>query len=79
MSIRMRNNRDKDAFCCECGDYQGEVLNMFDIQVGNKTFTICDQCNEVLLRKCLSAEVMKNGRVKTQHDLSIIRKRKRKF
>lgn len=79
MAIRMRNNKHSDAFCCECGMEQGEVLNMFDIQIGKKTFTLCDECNSDLLQKCLSAEVLKNGRVKTQRDLSIIRKRKRKW
>lgn len=78
MAIKMRNNTDKDAFCCECGDSQNEVLNMFDLCIGGNIFTICDVCNEKILSKTLSAEVMKNGRVKSQHDMAIIRKRKTK-
>lgn len=74
--IKMRNNTKSDAVCCECGEGQKEVLNMFDLCVGGNIFTICDACNEKLLSKCLSAEVMKNGRVKSQKDMAIIRKRK---
>ena len=75
MAIKMRNNKKSDAFCCECGDGQHRVLNMFDICIGGKVLTICDACNEKLLYKSLSAEVMKNGRVKSQEDLAIIRRR----
>lgn len=78
MAIKMRNNTNKDAFCCECGDTQDNVLNMFDLCVGGEVFTICDACNEAILNKTLSAEVMKNGRVKSSKDMSIIRKRKAK-
>lgn len=78
MAIKMRNNTDKEAFCCECGDSQNEVLNMFDLCIGGQIFTICDACNERILSKTLSAEVIKNGRVKSQHDMAIIRKRKTK-
>lgn len=76
MSIKMRNNKDRGATCCECGEGQDNVLNMFDICVGGKIFTICDCCNEKLFRKTLSASVMVNGRVKSQRDMSIIRSRK---
>lgn len=78
MAIKMRNNTDKDAVCCECGETQKEVLNMFDLCVGGMIFTICDVCNETIFYKTLRAEVMKNGRVKSQHDISIINKRKSK-
>ena len=74
--IKMRNNTKPDAICCECGEGQKEVLNMFDLCVGGNIFTICDACNEKILNKCLSADVMKNGRVKSKHDMTIIRKRK---
>lgn len=72
----MRNNTKSDAICCECGDKQDKVLNMFDLCIGGNIFTICDACNEKIFSKCLSAEVMKNGRVKSQQDMAIIRKRK---
>lgn len=77
--IKMRNNTKPDAICCECGESQKEVLNMFDLCVDGSIFTICDTCNEKLFNKCLSADVMKNGRVKSQHDMAIIRKRKAKI
>ena len=72
----MRNNTSKDATCCECGETQNEVLNMFDLCIGGKIFTICDECNDKLFKKCLSAEVMRNGRIKSQKDIAIINKRK---
>lgn len=78
MAIRMRNNTDKDAKCCECGDTQDKVLNMFDLCIGDSIFTICDVCNEKILSKTLRAEVMKNGRVKSQHNMAIINRRKSK-
>ena len=76
MAIKMRNNTKLDAVCCECGESQKEVLNMFDLCIGGNIFTICDACNEKLFNKCLSAECLKNGRVKSQKDMAIIRKRK---
>ena len=75
MAIKMRNNNDKDAFCVECGDEQDRVLNMFDVCIGGQIFTICDKCNEVLFNKTLHAECFKNGRLKSQKDLQIIRRR----
>ena len=76
--IKMRNNTKPDAICCECGESQKEVLNMFDLCIGGNIFTICDVCNEKIFSKCLSAEVMKNGRVKSKRDLQIINRRKLK-
>lgn len=75
MAIKMRNNSSPDATCCECGETQKQVLNMFDLCIAGQVFTICDICNEKILNKCLKAEVMKNGRVKSHEDMIIIRKR----
>ena len=75
VAIKMRNNTKPDAICCECGESQKEVLNMFDLCIGDNIFTICDVCNEKIFSKCLSAEVMKNGRVKSRQDIAIIHKR----
>lgn len=77
MAIKMRNNNNPDAICSGCGENQDQVLNMFDMCIGGTIFTICDSCNEKMLRKCLSAECMKNGRVKSQKDIRIINQRKR--
>ena len=79
MAIKMRNNTKSDAICCECGEKQKQVLNMFDLCIGGNIFKICDVCNEKILSKCLSAEVMKNGRVKSQQDMAIISKRKNRI
>lgn len=76
MAIKMRNNTKSDAVCCECGERQDQVLNMFDLCVSGNIMTICDVCNEKIFDKTLSAEVMKNGRVKSQRDMASIRKRK---
>lgn len=76
MSIKMRNNYNSDAVCCECGETQNRVLNMFDLCIGGKIFTICDECNEKIFYKCLSAECMKNARVKSKQDIAIIHRRK---
>lgn len=78
MAIKMRNNTKSDAICCECGEGQKEVLNMFDLCIGGNIFTICDVCNEELFRKTLSAECYKSGRVKSREDILIINKRKQK-
>jgi len=78
MAIKMRNNTKSDAICCECGERQDQVLNMFDLCIGGSIFTICDACNEKLFNKCLSAECIKNGRVKSQKEMIIIRERKSK-
>lgn len=78
MAIKMRNNLKSNAVCCECGEHQNQVLNMFDLCIGGSIFTVCDVCNEKILSKCLSAEVMKNGRLKSKKDMAIISKRKRK-
>lgn len=79
VAIKMRNNEKPDAVCCECGETQKQVLNMFDLCIGGTIFTICDVCNEKIFSKCLRAECMKNGRVKTKEDIHIINKRKRKL
>lgn len=75
MAIRMRNNRDKNSVCCECGDKRYDVLDMYDICIGGNIFTICDVCNEALLNKTLVAECNKNARVKTQDDMRVLRAR----
>lgn len=77
MPIRMRNNSKKESVCCECGLSRNQVLDMFDVQVGDNIFTICDLCNEALFRKTLSASCYTNGRVKVKEDIAIINKRSR--
>lgn len=76
--IRMRNNKSEDAICCDCGSNKNKVLGMYDLCVGGKVFTICDECNSKLLTKSLRADCEKNSRVKSQHDLNIIQSRSKK-
>ena len=75
MAIKMRNNKDVDSICCECGDSRRNVLDMFDLCIGGNVFTICDMCNEQLFFKTLKAECNKNARVKTPQDMAVMRKR----
>lgn len=78
MAIKMRNNKDANSTCCECGAHRKDVLDMFDLCIADTIFTICDACNEKVFYKCLSAECYKNGRVKSQHDIAIINRRKQR-
>ncbi|MDD4804579.1 MAG: hypothetical protein PHN69_05335 [Candidatus Pacebacteria bacterium] len=78
MAIKMRHNNDKDAFCDECGEVQNNVINMFDLCIAGHIHTLCDLCNNKVLGKTLSAEVFKNGRVKSQRDMKIKYNRNRK-
>lgn len=75
MAIKMRNNKNPNSVCCECGDPREKVLDMFDLCIGDNVFTICDVCNEALLTKTLKAECEKNARVKSQQDMAIIKMR----
>lgn len=75
MAIKMRNNTHEDACCCDCGETQKQVLNMYDICIGGTVFTICDRCVEQLQSKTLKAIVERNGRVKSGRDMAIIRRR----
>ena len=75
MAIKMRNNVKEDACCCECGETQKQVLNMYDLCIGGTIFTICDRCVEQVEGKLLKAIVERNGRVKSGKDMAIIRKR----
>lgn len=74
--IKMRLNKNEECICSSCGNAREQVLDMFDVRIGKLTFTICDECNEVLFAKSLKATCLVNERVKTQADLAIIKKRK---
>lgn len=75
MAIKMRNNTNEDACCCDCGETQKQVLNMYDMCIGGNIFTICDRCVEQINSKTLKAIVERNGRVKSGRDMAVIRKR----
>lgn len=74
MSIKMRHSKG-NATCCSCGMKSDNALGMYDIKIGDHVLTICDVCNGELLSKSLSAEVEKNSRTKTGHDMAVIRQR----
>lgn len=76
MAIKMRRNKNKDAVCCECGEAQKDVLEMFDLCINRNIFTICDICNEKIFCKTLHASVMLQEKVKSPRDMKIIRIRK---
>lgn len=75
MAIKMRTNTKEKAICIACGNDRKRSLDMFDICIGKEVFTICDMCNEKLFNKTLSAECYKNGRVKSQLDMNVIKRR----
>ena len=75
MASKMRNNKNEDSFCCNCGETQKQVLNMYDLCIGDTIFTICDRCVEQMQMKLLKAIVERNGRVKSGRDMAIIRRR----
>ena len=75
MAIKMRNNKDANAKCCECKATAENSLGMFDICIGGTIHTVCDLCTDKILSKTLSAIVGINGKVKSQQDMAIIRKR----
>lgn len=74
MAIKMRHS-DGNTACCSCGVKPCDALGMYDVKVGDVLFTICDVCNQELLDKTLKAETSKNGRIKSGHDMAIIRRR----
>lgn len=78
MAIQMRNNTNLDSVCCECNEPRKNVLDMFDVRIGGKVFTLCDECTETLFNKTLKAISYRNAKVKSQHDIAIINKRKSK-
>ena len=71
----MRINKHNDAICEACGEGSSQVLEMFDLMIGSTIHTICDRCTDQILYKTLSATCGVNGKLKSQHDLAIIRKR----
>ncbi|MBR6605156.1 MAG: hypothetical protein IKK92_04705 [Prevotella sp.] len=71
----MRNNKDPNSVCDSCGDERKNTLEMFDLCIGTTIVTICDVCNEQILKKTLAGECNKNARIKTPQDMKVMRKR----
>ena len=81
MKIKMRVNKskndDSEIKCASCGKNKNQVLNMFDLKIGNIIVQICDECNQDLFSKTLKANVFVNERLKSKRDIAIINKRRR--
>lgn len=71
MAIKMRVNTERENVCDSCNEDRQDVLDLFDVRIGNTTFVLCDDCVEQLFGKCLKAITYTQGRVKTPHDLAI--------
>jgi len=78
--IRMRINKSSDCVCKVCGATRKNSLELFDIAFTDKhIITICDLCNEQLFNKTLRATCGVNGKVKSQHDMMVIRSRPHRY
>lgn len=76
MAIRMRINRHEEAVCKVCGNGPDNSVEMFDIAFTDKNrITICDLCMNELLDKSLHMVVETNHKVKSSHDMRVIRNR----
>ena len=73
--IGMRVSKNHEV-CNSCGRKKDEVLELFDIKIGDQVVCVCDECNKELLSKTLKANVMIDGRVRTKRDTQIINRRK---
>lgn len=70
----MRINKH-DTVCETCGDGSSQVLEMFDLMIGDTVHTICDRCVNKLFSKTLTAVCGVDHKIKSQHDLAIMRRR----
>lgn len=73
--MKMRINKNDEAVCCECGNDREKSLELYDICIGGNVITICDECNDKVLSKTLSASCRLHERLKTKTDLRILRNR----
>lgn len=69
----------KKLACEICGESKENVLELFDLKLGNKVVTLCDDCVQQVLSKTLKANVEVNSKLKTKHDLAILKKRKERI
>lgn len=76
MAIKMRLRKAKDTDCEACGCKPKEMLDEFDIMIGDTMVTLCDDCVKTLFDKTLKAHCYTNGRVKQQNEIRIINARK---
>lgn len=67
--IKMRVNADKGSICNECGTKYKDTLEMYDLVLCGKQFTLCKECVETLFHKTLKADCKYNAKLKSQEDL----------
>lgn len=77
--IKMRTCKESDAECQVCGRTKERSLDIFEIcfpgDKVNQMVSLCDLCTEQLFSKTLKATCYTNGRLKSNHDMEIIRRR----
>lgn len=74
MAIKMRKVT-QSGFCDSCDKSTKEVLDMYEVMVGDISFILCDECNKMLMQKTLKADCLTNSRTKDSRDTAIISKR----
>lgn len=78
--IKMRTCKNNSDRCQVCGATKEMSLDVFEIlfpcKPSNQTIRLCDMCNEQLFNKTLKATCYTNGRLKSAHDMKVIRRRK---
>ena len=76
--IKMRTNKEGDCTCDTCGEKRKNVIAMYDLMLGDKLITICDDCNETLLSKSLKASCLVQGKTKSKMDMQIMDRRRKR-
>lgn len=75
--IKMRLNNDKESCCFNCNASWKNTGVMYDIRIGYskvRTLTLCRKCIETLNSKMLKAITIYNGKIKSQEDMTRIRR-----
>lgn len=75
--IKMRVNNDKESRCFNCNALWKNTGVMYDLRIGyNKirTLPLCRKCIETMNSKMLKAITMYNGKIKSQEDMTRIRR-----
>lgn len=75
--IKMRVNANKSSICNECGTKHKDALEMYDLVLCGRQFTLCKDCVEVLFQKTLRADCMYNAKLKRPEDMKRIRRNKK--
>lgn len=74
--MKMRVNKNPDAYCEECECLWKHTEEMYDLMLCGNVQTICKQCAEELFRKLLRKSCAYNAKVKSPEDMQRIQKAK---